>query len=188
MRNYSFLAAIAFAAACGGQLPPDNAIKTGPAQGEAVDASNVNTPPIELVDNNIYRGPRPTYDTLVQLQSMGVTTIVDLENTQSAIDQEQQWAQQLGLNFISEPMSGFWTPDDSEVDQIESIIADPSQGPMFVHCQHGQDRTGLIIGLYRVFNEGWDPGTAHQEMVDKGFHTLLWFLNHYYEDKTGWDD
>jgi protein tyrosine/serine phosphatase len=186
MRKFSLIAAFTLAA-CGG-LSPDNSVTTGPKEGEAVSAANVSTPPIELVDSGIYRGPRPTYDTLVQLQSMGVNTIVDLENTQSAIDQESAWAQQLGMNFISEPMSGFWTPDDSEVDQIESILADPSQGPMFVHCQHGQDRTGLIIGLYRVFSEGWDPGTAHQEMVDKGFHTILWFLNHYYEDKTGWDD
>lgn len=177
---------LALAAACGG-VPDSNQITSGPAQGDATTA-NVQTPPIELVSPGIYRGPRPTQDTLAQLKSMGVQTILDLENTDSAIQAEQGWASNLGLNFVSEPMSGFWYPDDSEVDQIESILSDQTQWPIFVHCQHGQDRTGLIVGLYRVFSEGVDPGTAHDEMVQKGFHTALFLLNHYYEDKTGWDD
>jgi protein tyrosine/serine phosphatase len=85
-------------------------------------------------------------------------------------------------------MSGFWTPDDSEVNQIEAIMADTSQRPIFVHCQHGQDRTGLIVGLYRVFSEHWSPADAYNEMLAKGFHQALFLLNHYYEEKTGFED
>lgn len=165
--------------ACGGTAVPD--------EGDSTQA-DVNTPPIELVSPGIYRGPRPSQGTLSQLKSMGVHTVLDLEDTSSAIRTERGWARQLGLAFISEPMSGFWTPDDSEVNQIEAIMADQSRRPIFVHCQHGQDRTGLIVGIYRVFTEHWTPASAYHEMLAKGFHQILFLLNHYYEEKTGFED
>jgi protein tyrosine/serine phosphatase len=179
------IAAIVLATGCGGVSSTD---AQGPSEGDAYAASDVYTPPIEMVSPGIYRGPRPSQGTLAQLKAMGVHTILDLENTSSAIKTEKGWVAQLGMTFISEQMSGFWYPNDAEVDQIEAIMADPSRRPIFVHCEHGQDRTGLIVGLYRVFSEGWDPGVAHDEMVNKGFHMALFLLNHYYEEKTGWED
>ena len=179
------IAAIVLATGCGGVSSTD---AQGPSEGDAYAASDVYTPPIEMVSPGIYRGPRPSQGTLAQLKAMGVHTILDLENTSSAIKTEKGWVAQLGMTFISEQMSGFWYPNDAEVDQIEAIMADPSRRPIFVHCEYGQDRTGLIVGLYRVFSEGWDPGVAHDEMVNKGFHMALFLLNHYYEEKTGWED
>ena len=70
------------------------------------------------------------------------------------------------MTFISQPMSGFWAPNDRQVNQTEAIMADASRRPIFVHCLHGEDRTGLIVGLHRVFHEGWDPAKAYQEMLD----------------------
>jgi len=180
MRSYPpILAAIVLASACGGTSAPD--------EGDSY-AADVTTPPIELVSPGIWRGPRPTQATLAQLKSMGVHTILDLEDTTSAINTERGWAAGLKMAFISEPMSGFWTPDDKEVNQIEAIMVDQSRRPIFVHCEHGQDRTGLIVGLYRVFTEKKSPAVAYKEMIAKGFHKILFFLNHYYEEKTGYED
>lgn len=158
-----------------------------PDQGDVYSA-DVTTPPIELVSAGIYRGPRPTQATLSQLKALGVKTILDLEDSDDAIRTEKGWTAKLGLTFVSEPMSGFWTPNDKEVNQIEAIMADHSRYPIFVHCQHGQDRTGLIVGLYRVFTQKWTPASAYKEMLAKGFHKALFLLNHYYETKTGFED
>src|SRR5438270_13305380 len=117
MRRYPpILAALILASACGG-------IAQAPEEGDATSA-DVTTPPIGLVSAGIWRGPRPTQATLAQLKSLGVKTILDLEDTQSAINTEKGWVAGLKMTFISEPMSGFWTPDDSEVNQIEAIMAD----------------------------------------------------------------
>ena len=181
MRRYPLLVAalILSSFACGGTAVP--------GEGDATSA-DVTTPPIELVSHGLYRGLRPTQATLAQLKALGVKTILDLEDTSSAIRTERGWVGKLGMTFISEPMSGFWTPDDAEVNQIEQIMADPARRPIFVHCQHGQDRTGLIVGLYRVQTEHWTPAAAYKEMLAKGFHKLLVFLNHFYEEKTGFED
>jgi protein tyrosine/serine phosphatase len=181
MRRFPRLvAALVLASACGGTAEV-------PAEGDSTTA-DVTTPAIELVSPGIWRGPRPTQATLAQLKTLGVRTILDIEDSSSAISTERGWVANLKMTFISKPMSGFWAPDDKQVNQIEAILGDQSQRPIFVHCQHGQDRTGLIVGLYRVFTEHGSPKTAYKEMIAKGFHKILFFLNHYYEEKTGYED
>jgi tyrosine-protein phosphatase SIW14 len=160
--------------------------------GSQVDASDdsqdVTTPPIELVSLGVYRGPRPTAATLSQLKALGVRNVLDLEDTTSVVNSEHKAVTALGMNFVSEPMSGFWTPNDSEVNTIEAFVANTANYPIFVHCEHGQDRTGLIVGLFRVETQHWTPAAAYKEMLAKGFHQILFLLNHYYEEKTGFED
>jgi protein tyrosine/serine phosphatase len=138
------------------------------------------------VSTGIYRGGRPDQPGIDALSKLGVKTIVDLENDDAAIKQEREWAVAAGINFISQPMNGLDTPDDKQVNQtLDDIHADQ---PVFVHCMQGKDRTGLIIALYRVFYESWTPKAAHDEMMSHGFNSILMSMNHYYEQKTNWDD
>src|SRR5437667_8255254 len=147
------LAVLAAALACGGQIP------------ESADESQDLAPPIELVSAGVYRGRRPDQATLQNLKALGVKTVLDLEDDSGAVSKEKKAVGALGMTFISEPMSGFWTPNDKEVNQIEAIMADASRRPIFVHCLHGEDRTGLIVGLFRVFSQHWKPGDAYKEMI-----------------------
>lgn len=136
----------------------------------------------------VYRGGRPDQPGVDALQRMGVKTIIDLEDDDSAVDTEHGWAQQAGLNFIHEPMNGLQTPRDGEVDDILAKMNDPALQPVYVHCMEGVDRTGLIIALYRVIFAGWTPKDAHDEMMAHGFKSILIAMNHYFEEKTRWDD
>src|SRR5439155_2906001 len=124
-RSLAPLAALAAALACGGSIP------------ETSDESQDLAPPIELVSAGIYRGPRPTQATLQNLKSLGIRTVLNLEDDSGAVSKEKKAVAALGMGFISEPMSGFWTPNDKEVNQIEVIMADTSRRPLFVHCLHG---------------------------------------------------
>ena len=42
----------------------------------------------------------------------------------------------------------------------------------YVHCEHGQDRTGLMVANYRIKN-GMSKKDAEKEMLDDGFHKSL---------------
>lgn len=183
MRRFPLLT-LAVLAACGSATSPLDA----PSEGDAAFEGQNLAPAIELVEPGLYRGHRPDTATLQQLKSLGVRTILDLEDTQSAVKPESAVVRSLGMTFISTPMSGFWAPSDATVNQAEAVLADKSRRPLFVHCQHGEDRTGLIVGLYRVQTEHWTPAAAYREMLAKGFHRILVFLNHYYEEKTGFED
>lgn len=162
-------------------LPACGSVPTKAAPGDPAGNFSQVTP-------NLFRGGRPDQPGVTTLAQMGVKTIIDLENDDQAVATEQGWAQQSGVSFIHEPMNGLETPRDGEVDDILAKINDPSLQPIYVHCMQGKDRTGLIVALDRVFHQGWTPKDAHDEMMALGFNPLLIAMNHYFEEKTHWDD
>jgi tyrosine-protein phosphatase SIW14 len=191
LHRLAFVATIALATACGsaqtlGSISSDDSLATPD------EPAN-----FYLVKTGIYRGGHPDAGGLVYLKNLGVTTIIDLEigdlieATPEEIDAEIKGATALGLNDIREPMSAFElalsSSFDDRINQILAILADPSQKPVYVHCAHGQDRTGLVIGLERVFNEGWTPAAAWNEMLERGFHVGFLGLSTYFFRKTGWN-
>jgi protein tyrosine/serine phosphatase len=139
------------------------------------------------VSPGIFRSARPDLENLAELRArFGIKTIINLDNDEEALTDELAWARQLGLNEISQPLSGFWAPEDHQVNEILAALVNPDNQPVLVHCQHGQDRTGLIVGLHRVVHEHWAPDRAYNEMLDRGFHVILLGLDGYFHDRTGW--
>src|SRR5437667_9232824 len=99
-RSLAPLAVLALTTACGEAITTDDAQELAP--------------PIELVSPGVYRGRRPDQATLRNLKALGVRTVLDLEDDSSEVSTERKWVGGLGMTFISEPMSGFWTPNDAE--------------------------------------------------------------------------
>jgi protein tyrosine/serine phosphatase len=136
----------------------------------------------------LYRGARPTQDGIGVLKTLGVKTILNIENDVKAVDTERAWAQALDIQYISIPLSGFFAPSEGKMDQIFKVLHDPSNYPVFLHCKHGEDRTGLVVGLYRYYDEHWAAQAAYDEMLQNGFHKALFGLNFYFKEKTGLKD
>ena len=136
------------------------------------------------VHSNLYRGGRPNADGLKALAALGVKTILNIDNDSASIAEETRIARSLGLREISIPLSGFWAPADADVDRILAVMADSAHAPLYIHCQHGHDRTGLLVGLYRIEISHWTVADAWAEMLDLGFHRSLIFLNNYFAWRT----
>lgn len=154
---------------------------------QTVDVSKVeDLPNLVKVHDHLYRGGRPTDVGMKQLKAMGVRTIVNIENDEDAVAADKKFAAAHGLRFISVPFATFKKPKDENVDYVLKSLQDRSLGPIYLHCKHGRDRTGMIMGLYRVEADGWDPKTAYQEMKDLGFRTILWTLKKYYKERSGY--
>ena len=81
-------------------------------------------------------------------------------------------------------MSGAWTPDDHQVDRLLATLGDPTKYPIYIHCKKGMDRTGVMVALHRVINQGWTPAAARHERDDIGFNHWLVLLDRYYAHKT----
>lgn len=89
----------------------------------------------------------------------------------ASISNEQNQAVQAGMAFESHPLSSIEPVSTDEAEQIKQILRtmhDPSRQPVYVHCQHGRDRTGMIVALYRVCYENANPENAYQEMLALG--------------------
>jgi tyrosine-protein phosphatase SIW14 len=140
---------------------------------------------VREVSVGIYRGSQPEeMADMVQLFGMGVRTVYTLVTDQDDIDREQEFARILGMRLVSVPMSPLLTPDDETVNFLLAEIQDPRNQPVYLHCRHGKDRTGLIFGLYRVEVQGWTPERAFAEMREIGFSRWLVALERYFWKRT----
>ena len=77
-----------------------------------------------------------------------------------------------------------WHPEDEDVIKFLRIATTPSLQPVLVHCEHGSDRTGTMVAIYRVAVEGWTKAQATDEMINGGFgfHPLWQNLLRYIEE------
>jgi protein tyrosine/serine phosphatase len=137
-----------------------------------------------VVNQQISRSGRPTFTGLKMLKDMGIKTIIDIENNDQVISREKSAAQKMGFRFFSSPMDWESRPNDRQVQRILEALQDKSLQPILLHCMHGRDRTGLIIGLYRVFVDKWQPKKAYEEMLADGFNPELTYLDRYFKEKT----
>lgn len=62
-----------------------------------------------------------------------------------------------------------WHPEDEDVVKFLRIATSPDLRPVLVHCQHGSDRTGTMVAIYRIAVQGWSKDQALDEMVNGGF-------------------
>ena len=138
------------------------------------------TPNLQLVSGNLLlsRGGQPeTTDDWFELASLGVRQVIKLNTDEEAADFVPP-----GVELFKCPITTteqvLTEPDEqSLVDAVGFIV-----GGTFVHCEHGQDRTGLVIAMHRVQNCGWQKQDAEAEMLEHGFHTLLFGLWRFWQD------
>jgi len=127
-------------------------------------------PNFHTVAPGIYRGAAPTVDGLRKLKAMGVGTIIDLRIAPKTVKKEGQTARAMGFHWINLPM-GAEAPTKKEVDTLLATLnAATPQSPVFVHCQHGADRTGCMLGVYRVTHDHWTYDQAMTEAHKYGFN------------------
>jgi tyrosine-protein phosphatase SIW14 len=136
------------------------------------------------VTPGIFRGGQPeTFADFEMLKNEGIRTVIYLRSESPA--REKYIVTSLGMNFKAFPINPFTYPDENTVNGALRVLTDPAAQPVFVHCQHGKDRTGLVVGLYRVHHEGWSPDDAYDEMRRIGFSPLLVGLKRYFDDHSG---
>ena len=124
-------------------------------------------PNFHVVHSFLFRGGEPTPAGLKQLQRMGVKTIIDLRAHPEMVRQESEQARALGMQYINLPMSSK-APTSRQIGTFITTVSQaekaPDRGAVFVHCAHGSDRTGCLIGIWRVSREGWSYDQAYKEM------------------------
>lgn len=115
----------------------------------------------------LYRGGQPTPEGLKKLKGMGVSTIIDLRNMPEQIYDERSEAHALGMKYINLPMGNHRPSKDLIkvfLDETDRAKKAGSSAPVFVHCHHGADRTGCLIGIWRVTRDDYSFDAAYREM------------------------
>jgi len=116
------------------------------------------------VSNDLYRGAQPTARGIRYLKKLGVRTIVNLRTFHSDTDEIGD----TDIAYVHIRMQA-WREEDEDTVRFLKIVTDTAKTPVFVHCQHGADRTGLMCAVYRVAVQGWTKDEAVREMKEGGF-------------------
>lgn len=129
---------------------------------QAVEAEGV--PNLFRVSEGLYRSAQPTAEGMRHLKQLGVVTIVNLRSFHSDRDEIGD----TGLAYEHIYMKA-WHPERKEAVRFLQIVTDPKRAPVLVHCQHGADRTGTMVAIYRVAVQGWTKEEAIREMTEGGY-------------------
>jgi tyrosine-protein phosphatase SIW14 len=114
------------------------------------------------VNERVYRGAQPNEIGMASLKQLGIKSIINLRMTNDVVSAEQEQALQYSIVYTNVPLAGFGRPTDAQIQQVLSLI-DTLPSPVYIHCQHGCDRTGTVIACYRMKHDGWSGDAALQE-------------------------
>jgi hypothetical protein len=109
------------------------------------------------VADGLYRGSAPSKEDVKDLYDLGIRKIVSLDRR--AGERIHDIAEKLHIQHIMLPL-------EFDIGSMKQLLAlDIGKllggGPTFVHCQHGKDRTGLVVGMY----EGKCLGKSYDSVI-----------------------
>ena len=138
---------------------------TVPASAADSAAAKSTIPRFSQVGERLYRGGQPQDSDFAFLHSLGVRTIVSFREGAA---HERAIVEKLGMKFVHIPVTFMaFAPTtklpEKAVQKFFEVIDDPVNGPVFVHCRRGADRTGAFVGLYRMVRERWTAQRAYDE-------------------------
>ena len=143
---------------------PASAKDTRPAAGSAAAATAaVHIDNFGRVNERYYRGAQPTGRDVADLAKLGVKTMIDLTNGDGD-SEEQRLAESAGMKFFKIAMDTRVVPTTGQIATFLSIVNDPANQPVYVHCVGGKHRTGVMTAIYRMVQDQWAPDRAFQEM------------------------
>jgi hypothetical protein len=152
-------------------------------QSAKVSGQNPGVPNLAQVEPGVWRGGQPTEQGWAYLRSLGITNVVKLNTENDASDAP---AKKLGMTIYAAPISlrAQLGAEQINAKDLEKALATVPAKGTYIHCEHGQDRTGLFVAMWRVEKDGWTKPQAEKEMIEHGFHKILRGLWDFWQ---GWD-
>ena len=139
------------------------------------------------VTDTIYRGALPDREGYQALSDvLGVRRVCSMIETERRADRQR--ALSAGITeWRHIPFSDKDTPQAARVKEwLDYVRTSGERGAIFVHCRGGRHRTGTLVGVYRVTDQGWTKQQAFDEMMKYGWYTawgheplLDWFFNEF---------
>lgn len=123
------------------------------------------------VNGNYYRGSQPRAEDFAQLKRLGVKTIIDLRRDSKP--EAPGWARSSGMKYFNIPLKASTPATEEQTAYFLSLVNDPANWPVYVHCKGGRHRTGALTAVYRITHDKWTADQAFQEMKDYDFNNGL---------------
>lgn len=122
-------------------------------------------PNFHRVSADLYRGGQPTAEGFRHLAAQGVHTVINVRRQHS----DQELLAGTGLQYVEIPCTAWDANQIDKAAQFLRVLADANRRPVFVHCNFGGDRTGMMVAAYRLAMCGWSKQQAMEEMTAEQF-------------------
>jgi len=124
------------------------------------------------VDEHLYRSEQPNSKGMIEIQNIGIGTILNVRNSKN----DDAKIKGTNLELIHLPIRAGAISYEEVLESLKIIIKTPKK--ILVHCKHGSDRTGCIVAAYRMAINGWTKEEAITEFLEPrfGYHGT-WFPN-----------
>jgi len=122
----------------------------------------------DKVDANVYRGAQPAAEGFQYLAGIGVKMVIDLREAGTRANREKQIVMKAGMAYRNVPMTGRTPPTEAELRTILPLLESAPDGPVFVHCNRGADRTGSVIAAYHIEHDHWENTRALKDAKAHG--------------------
>jgi uncharacterized protein (TIGR01244 family) len=116
-----------------------------------------------------YRGGELEGHDADDLARLGVKTVIDLRSDDDYEPEEAQLVSSAHMKYVRIPMTTRVAPTAAQIATFLSIVRDPANQPVYVHCVEGRHRTGVMTAVYRMTVDGWDADRAFDEMKQYKF-------------------
>ena len=139
-------------------------------------------PRFQQVNERLYRSAQPHKGGIKRLQELGITTIINLRGESARTRAQEAEARALGMNYFTLSLPNWGRPTDARIARILEVINAPESGRVLIHCRSGVDRTGMIVALNRMQNEGWTSADALAEAERNGMRRIQFWMRDYTAD------
>ena len=134
----------------------------------AVSASTIHIDNFGRINQTYYRGAQPKGHDYADLAALGVKTIINL-TSDDADASERTSVERVGMKYVQIPMTTREQPNSSKLAEFLTLVNDPANQPVYVHCVGGRHRTGVMTAAYRMTHDGWSADRAFSEMKQYKF-------------------
>jgi protein tyrosine/serine phosphatase len=124
-----------------------------------------------VTPGKLYRSGQPGDNELENVFSKyGIRTILLLRRENDpGQEAERRVAEKHGARIVCVPISSTQPLPPDMLARIRQVFANESGYPILTHCEYGRARTGVVVALWRIEQEGWTADKAVEEMLERGF-------------------
>jgi tyrosine-protein phosphatase SIW14 len=123
------------------------------------------------INDNYYRGSQPTGDEYLRLKELGIKTVINLRIDSDPGEPERVLG--LGMQYFNIPLQASKAATEEQTSYFLTLVNNPVNWPVYVHCKGGRHRTGALTAVYRISHDKWTADQAWQEMKEYDFNEGL---------------
>lgn len=117
-----------------------------------------------LTHGEVFRSAAmPKKALLMKAKKYKIRTIIDFRKPDNGVANEKEILDQAGAGILHINLPSNQVPSYENIDKFLTILDNPKNKPLLLHCEHGVGRAGAFSAIYRMEYDQWDNKRAIRE-------------------------